>query len=75
MGQAPRSLPAMNKSASPPLPAMLPTAWSRRDRCPRHLVMEDEDLTLTYRGPGLEDTDAASVRANAAVSSGFYYFE
>ncbi|CAB4477966.1 SPRY-domain-containing protein [Rhizophagus irregularis] len=58
-------------------PIDLPTRWNTSDSNDNLQVIGDKELKVLYIGPGQNDADAASIRANHSIPSevGLYYFE
>lgn len=58
-------------------PLYAPVAFSDVDMA-KHLECSQDGLSVTYNGPGREEKDAASIRANSAIPStgiAIFYFE
>ncbi|CAG8562848.1 17073_t:CDS:2 [Dentiscutata erythropus] len=55
----------------------LPTQWNAADCSPYITIVDDENLTVKYIGPGRNWVDAASIRANYSIPPevGLYYYE
>ncbi|CAF4127865.1 unnamed protein product, partial [Rotaria magnacalcarata] len=54
----------------------LPAKWNGKDKAST-LFLQQNDLVVTYKGPGKSHKDAASVRSDYPIPSltGIYYFE
>ncbi|CAF0744826.1 unnamed protein product [Rotaria sordida] len=54
----------------------LPTKWNGKDKAST-LILQQNDLVVTYKGPGKTHKDAASVRSDHPIPplTGIYYFE
>ncbi|CAG8601628.1 2247_t:CDS:2 [Dentiscutata heterogama] len=55
----------------------LPTQWNAADCSSYITIVDDENLTVKYIGPGRNWVDAASIRANYSIPPeiGLYYYE
>ncbi|CAG8570101.1 26590_t:CDS:2 [Gigaspora margarita] len=55
----------------------LPTQWNAADASSYITIVDDENLTVKYIGPGRNWVDAASIRANYPIPPeiGLYYYE
>ncbi|KAJ1953674.1 hypothetical protein IWQ62_005936 [Dispira parvispora] len=55
---------------------MVPTEWNLKDKV-EGLTVIHNNLQVNYSGPGMRDSDAASIRANRSIPSqcGVYYYE
>jgi len=54
----------------------LPSKWNSKDKAPT-LVLQQNNLVVTYKGPGKSHKDAASIRADHPIPplTGIYYYE
>ncbi|CAF1076674.1 unnamed protein product [Adineta steineri] len=54
----------------------LPSKWNSKEKAPT-LVLQQNNLVVTYKGPGKSHKDAASVRSDHPIPSltGIYYYE
>jgi sensor domain CHASE-containing protein len=54
----------------------LPSKWNSKEKSPT-LVLQQNNLMVTYKGPGKSHKDAASVRSDYPIPSltGIYYYE
>jgi hypothetical protein len=55
---------------------LFPTQWNSKDKY-SYLELSKQNLRVLYNGPGKNDSDAASIRADHGISSscGLYYYE
>jgi hypothetical protein len=54
----------------------LPSKWNSKEK-PSTLVLQQNNLVVTYKGPGKSHKDAASVRSDHPIPplTGIYYYE
>ena len=54
----------------------LPSKWNSKEKSPT-LVLQQNNLVVTYKGPGKSHKDAASVRSDHPIPplTGIYYYE